>query len=92
MDFTLMDYIPMDTETPLGMGFGITVYGDTVSEYDLWYDEEKEGFFLPGGESLVDKFWAFNIEDHSILFDFDVSKFKSFKRYRFVRLIGDLQD
>ena len=81
MDFALIDYIPADTEIPSGMGFEITIDGDTVSDFDLLYDEEKEGFFLPDGECLGDEFWAFNIEDHSILFDFDVNLFKSFERY-----------
>ena len=81
MDFALIDYVPLDPGIPEGMGFLITIDEDMVDEFDLFWNEEKEGFYLPGGEYIGTEFWTVNIQDHSVLFDFDVSQFRSFERY-----------
>ncbi len=85
MKFTLIDYIPMDKGTCEGMGFYIDVddLDLTVSEYDLFRDPEEESdqYFLPNGECIGDDIWDNNIQDPSVLFDFDISQFKSFDRF-----------
>ncbi len=82
MDFTLLDYVPADSGRPSGMGFWIeTDFGRAADEYDLFYDEEREGFCLPDGEFIGERFWDFNIPDPSVLFGFDMGLFRSFGRY-----------
>ena len=81
MDFELIDFVPADSDKPEGMGFAIKVDGRYLYDWDLLSDEDTELFYLPDGECLGEGFWLLNIEDHTKLFDFDVSEFKSFKRW-----------
>ena len=83
MDFELIDFVPDDPGTPIGMGFAITVDGRYLYDIDLLSDDEDdEMFYLPNGECLGVAFWdGLVIEDHTKLFNFDVSQFKSFKRW-----------
>ena len=82
MDLTLVDYVPADSGRPSGMGFWIEIDGGhAADEYDLFYDEEKDGFYLADGEFIGEEFWIFNIPDPSVLFDFDTDLFRSFGRY-----------
>ena len=82
MDFELIDLVPDDPGTPEGMGFAIKVDGRYLSDMDLLFDDETELFYLPNGECLGDAFWdGLIIEDHTKLFNFDVSQFKSFVRW-----------
>ena len=83
MDFELIDFVPNDPGTPIGMGFAITVDGRYLYDIDLLSDDEDdEMFYLPNGECLGAAFWdGLVIEDHTKLFNFDVSQFKSFKRW-----------
>ena len=81
MDFELIDFVPLDPGTPEGMGFAIKVDGHYLNDLDLLFDDETEMFYLPDGKCLGETFWNFNIQDHTKLFDFDVSQFKSFTRW-----------
>lgn len=82
MDFELIDLVPDDPGTPEGMGFAIKVDGRYLSDMDLLFDDETELFYLPNGECLGDAFWdGLIVADHTKLFDFDISQFKSFVRW-----------
>lgn len=82
MDITLLDYVPADSGRPSWMGFWIkTDFGRAADEYDLFYDEEKDGFYLADGEFIGERFWDFNVPDPSVLFSFDIGLFRSFGRY-----------
>lgn len=81
MDFELIDFVPAYPHSMAGMGFAITVDGRRLEDWELLSDDDGVDFYLPDGTCLGEEIWAINIDDHTKLFDFDVSQFKSFQRW-----------
>ena len=62
---------------PNGMGFNLFSKGEFVSNYDLFYDEEKKGHYLNGKRLCLDEPWLPVNE----VFNFDPSVFSFYESY-----------
>ena len=70
-------YLLADDYSPYGMEFLLFVRGENVTSYDLFYDEEKNGYYLNGDRLGLDEPWLPINE----VFNFDTSAFRFFRIY-----------
>ena len=84
MDLSLDDCFPYDTMTPAGMVFLITIDdANGNKEYygvkDLFFDRKKD-IYVINGELCSESFLQETFLDTDLLFNFDISLFRSFER------------
>ena len=77
IDCALVYCIPLDTGKPSGMYLELTIGEDFCDSWELFYDDELEGFYLDGEQIkffCLDESWLPVNE----IFNFDISAFKSY--------------
>ena len=73
----LVHCIPCNTEEPNGMYLDFNIDGEWVDSVDLFWDDDKKGYYLDGKLLALTETWLSPEE----IFNFDTTEFKSFDTY-----------